>query len=103
MPQYLGSTALLPANGVFTSTTILTDICPYITGTVFADQVGTLYIEQSGDGITWDSSTSYAIPAGQGKGFKEDVVGSYLRIRYVNGAVPQGAFRLIPRLLARQN
>lgn len=69
----------------------------YVVGMVFADQIGDIFIEQSMDGTNWDISTTYAVTANNGKGFKEDVFAPYVRIRYVNGATPQTAFRLTAR------
>jgi hypothetical protein len=70
------------------------DIDAYIVGTVFADKAGTLHIEQSSDGVNVDVDESFEVPANDGKGFTEDRMGSFWRVRYVNGAVAQGAFRL---------
>jgi hypothetical protein len=69
----------------------------WVVGMVFADQAGDIYIEQSMDGTNWDLSTTYAVTANNGKGFKEDVFAPYVRVRYVNGATPQTAFRLTAR------
>jgi hypothetical protein len=69
----------------------------WIVGMVFADQAGTIFIEQSMDNINWDLSTQYSISASDGKGFKEEVFAPYIRVRYVNGATPQTAFRLTAR------
>lgn len=69
----------------------------YVVGMVFADQSGTIFIEQSMDKTNWDISTEYAVTANDGKGFKEDVFAPFVRIRYVNGATPQTAFRLTAR------
>lgn len=70
----------------------------YVVGMVFADQAGTIYIEQSMNGTNWDLSTNYVVTASDGKGFKEEVFAPFVRIRYVNGATPQTAFRLTVRL-----
>lgn len=69
----------------------------YVVGMVFADQAGNIFIEQSMDNQNWDLSTTYAIAANDGKGFKEDVFAPYVRVRYVNGATPQTVFRLTAR------
>jgi hypothetical protein len=69
-----------------------------IVGMVFADQVGTLHIEQSMNGTNWDIDTTYAVTASDGKGFSEAIYAPFVRVRYVNGATPQGAFRLSARL-----
>jgi hypothetical protein len=69
----------------------------WIVGRVFADQPGNIFIEQSMDGTNWDLSTTYAITASDGKGFKEEIFAPYVRVRYVNGATPQTTFRLTAR------
>lgn len=76
---------------------MVTDRADNISGMVFADQAGTVYIEQSADGVNWDISTSYPVTANNGKGFNEPLYGPYVRIRYVNGATAQGTFRLYSR------
>lgn len=65
-----------------------------IEGTVFADVDGTLHIEQSSDGANADVDTSYEIKGSDGKGFKEALVGRFWRLRFVNGAKEQKAFRI---------
>jgi hypothetical protein len=78
-----------------------------IVGTVFADQAGTLFIEQTNDkraadpltasSAVWDVQATYTVTASDGKGFLEDIVAPFWRIRYVNGSTNQGAFRLHAR------
>lgn len=65
-----------------------------IVGAVFADQAGTLHIEQGFDGKTADVDTAIDFAAGEGEGFEEPRVGSYWRLRFVNGSVAQNEFRL---------
>jgi hypothetical protein len=91
---YIGSTATLGANGVYTSPTMTVDRADNISGMVFASHVGTIYIEQSADGQNWDISTDYPVAANDGKGFSEALYGPYVRVRYVNGGTAQTAFRL---------
>jgi hypothetical protein len=69
----------------------------WVVGMVFADQAGNIFIEQSMDGTNWDLSTTYAVSANDGKGFKEEIFAPYVRVRYVNGATPQTVFRLTAR------
>lgn len=94
---YIGNVEPLAANGTWTSGSKVTDRADAITGTIFADQTGTLYIEQSNDGTNWDLSTSVAVAASTGKGFKEELYAPHVRLRYVNGATAQGAFRVYAR------
>jgi hypothetical protein len=65
-----------------------------IVGSLFADQKGVLHIEQSADGVNVDVDTSYEIEANDGKGFSESRVAKFWRVRFVNGAVAQGVFRI---------
>jgi hypothetical protein len=94
---YIGTAEPLGANATYTSGTLVTDRADNISGSVFADQTGTIFIEQSHDGQNWDISTEYPISASDGKGFSEALYAPYVRIRYVNGAAAQGAFRLYTR------
>ena len=64
--------------------TIITGQNDRITGSVFCDRAGTLYIEQSGDNQNWDISTSYPITAGDGSGFSEEIILAYARVRFKN-------------------
>lgn len=75
----------------------------FVVGMVFSDQAGNIFIEQSMDGTNWDESTTYAIAANDGKAFKEDLIAPFVRVRYVNGATPQGTFRLTARLSSSGN
>jgi hypothetical protein len=102
MPRFIGYTAP-PATPPTTSAewnsgTSTTDLADHITGVIFSDVAGTLYIEQSIDrGVNWDLSTSYAITANDGTGFKEDILAPFFRIRFVPGT--NGAtFRIAARL-----
>lgn len=88
------TSAPLDASGTFS-----TDVLPAvgltkIVGSVYADQAGTIYIEQSADRDNWDVSTSYAVLAEDGKGIDEEILLPYVRVRYVNGDTDQTEFRL---------
>lgn len=104
--MFLTTTTPLGSAGTWNSTTpgnvpghvTLTSGGDTIRGSVYSDQSGTIYIEQSGDHVNWDVSTSYAITGGNGQGFVENVVSPYCRLRYVNGATAQTAFRLFCRI-----
>lgn len=94
---FFGSTDLLLSGATWTSDVRLSGEADYISGIVFADQSGTIFIEQSADGTHWDISTSYAVTASDGKGFSEQLIGPYVRLRYLNGGTNQGAFRVSAR------
>lgn len=70
-----------------------------LTGTVFSDVAGSLYVDQSPDGVNWDvSSTAITVAAGVGQAINEPLTGFYVRLRYVNGAAAQTEFRLATTL-----
>lgn len=97
MPRIANTQVPLTANSVWTGQ-IEAGLADRITGSVFADQAGTIFIEQSGDQTNWDISTSYAISANNGSGIEEDVLLPWVRIRYVNGSTDQTIFRIFTRL-----
>lgn len=94
MPQYLGSTTPLGSNATYTSPWILADNCPSLTGSVFANQSGTLNVDQSPDGVNADITDSTAITASTGTKFSVNINLTYVRLRYVNGASAQATLRL---------
>ena len=68
---------------------------PFLNGTVFADQNGTLYVEFSNDaGVNWDGQESTAYAANQLLGIKVARAGLRARVVFTNGAVAQTQFRL---------
>jgi len=88
------TTTALAANASWASPSIdmLNHSKLYIT--VFADQAGTLYIDQSADNSNWDVSESIAVAANAGQAIVREIAARYCRVRYVNGATAQTAFRL---------
>lgn len=94
MAYFVGSTTPLTGNSNWTSGTKLAERLDQVSGSVFADQTGTIFIEQSSDGTNWDISTSYSVTASDGKGFVENLLLPFWRVRYVNGSTNQGAFRV---------
>ena len=68
----------------------------------FADQAGTVFIDQSRDGTTWRTmGPGVANGAGSMVEIEQKIHQRYLRLRYVNGATAQGAFSLDASLLSR--
>jgi hypothetical protein len=61
---------------------------------VFADQAGTLYIEQSPNNTNWDVSEAISVSANVGQGIIREIAARYVRVRYVNGPAAQTVFRL---------
>ncbi len=92
------TTTALAANTTYTSGTMLCRGFARVTVLAFADQAGTLDVDQSGDGTNWDYTTTVAVSASTGVAESVELVASYVRIRYVNGATIQGTFRLFTLL-----
>ena len=92
------TTATLTAGAEYVSnwfdTNSYAKILEYITGTVFADVDGTLYIEQSWNGSDVDYSDTVSYTGNSHQKFKVERVARYFRLRYVNGASDQTTFRL---------
>jgi len=69
-----------------------------IVGTCYADQPGTLYVEQSQDDTNWDLISSFPVNVDvsnpRGAGFQIDILAPYGRVRYVNLATANTVFRL---------
>ena len=86
--------ATLSAGATFTSLTLNVLQYDVIEGVVFADEDGTLFMEQAIDGTNWDVSESQAVTGGAGAIFAKLLTAKHARIRYVNGASDQGTFRL---------
>lgn len=95
MPRFSVNSTPLAGAGVYTSDTMIASAADRITGGVFSDQSGTLFIEQSLDnGVNFDLSKSIAVTGGTGTFFSEEVVVPQVRLRFVNGATPQTVFRI---------
>jgi hypothetical protein len=91
---FISSNESLGANGEAIVGTISPGSADNVVGLVFSNQGGTLHIEQSANGTNWDFDTEVVIVASVGKGFSVPVYAPYVRLRYVNGATAQTAFRL---------
>lgn len=91
-------TDVLEANETYTSPTFNLSGYRKIVGSVIADQVGTLYVEQSQDNVNWDMRSSYPVAADVMIGFISPVLAPYGRVRYVNGGTTQTKFRLYTNL-----
>lgn len=65
-----------------------------ITGRAFADQVGTIEIQQSDDGTTWDTSRTIEIAAGTAVFYDEPIYCRYIKVKYTNGETAQTTFRI---------
>lgn len=65
-------------------------------GIVFANLAGTVFIDQSGDGKSWDFTESITTVANTGKSFNVALVAPYWRIRFKNTSTTenQTSFRI---------
>lgn len=104
MAQFIGSTTPLAATGAgatFTSRWVLADaMYVNVTGSAFADQAGTIVVQQSGDGINADVSNSTPVVASTGVSFNVPIVLPYIRLQMVNtSGVAQTALRVFSRMV----
>jgi hypothetical protein len=88
------STAL-GVSGSYTSSAIDGLTLRRVTGTVYADQAGTLNIQESKDGTTYRITATQAITASTPYAFDAIFHSRYLRLNYVNDTTAQGAFELV--------
>ena len=99
---YTDSTTALGASATFTGTARDTGSTGYYNkfrAQAYADQAGTLYIEQSRDSSTWRVSATVSVGAGETKQVDVLIYTRYVRVRYVNGGTAQGAFELLSALV----
>ncbi len=96
-PELLTSTPLA-ASGVFTGPVIdryAGVLVGKVSGAVYTDQTGTLYLDHSKDNVTWEQVTSLpSIVNDLAELPWTAVTRRYARLRYVNGATAQTVFRL---------
>ena len=90
---HASTTTALGANASWTSTSEEVLNFGRITGTVFADVAGTIYVEQSPDNTNWDVVDSWSVSANAGLGFSVELVARYVRVRFLNSATAQTTFR----------
>lgn len=55
-----------------------------LAGSVFADKAGTVFIEQSSDGVNWDISEELSVEASKGKVINVSLLLPYWRVRAKN-------------------
>lgn len=97
--RFTDSIALLGGAGVFTGTSRATTGVSRFRAKAVSDQAGTLLIDQSVDGITWDNTISQPVPAATPTEIESITNDGFTRVRYVNGGVAQGSFRLSSALV----
>lgn len=66
----------------------------WLTGTVFTDIAGTLSVQQSADGVFWNTFDSITVGASVPTKINVDVLTRYIRLVHVNGATAQTILRL---------
>lgn len=96
------TSATLGGGGVFPGATTLLDNVATILIALFADVASAtdgLSIEFSHDGADWHVADVYTIGAGSYKTYTFQPVDRYFRLRYTNGAAPQGNFHISTTLL----
>ncbi len=95
VPQTLSpAPAPLAASATYTSTTLSLGVYDKIVGSVYADQTGTLDVNQSYDGKNWDVQSNVTVSASTPTGFNIAVVAPYQQVVYTNGSTAQTTFRL---------
>jgi hypothetical protein len=89
------TTTLLVAAATYTGPWKNIDGYKLLVGMTNADQLGTLYIEQSNDGVNVDVISVFAIAIDdpENAGYMVETALTYARLRYLNGAADQGVFR----------
>lgn len=93
------NTTPLAASAAWTSSIQQLTRATEIVGSVIADEPGTLYIDQSGDGTHFDITESYAVTPNIGVAIETDVIDQWFRVRYINGANAQAVFRLFVNIM----
>jgi hypothetical protein len=88
-------TTPITGSGTYTSSAIDGLTLKRVTGTVYADQDGTLNIQESKDGTTYRTTVTQAITASTPYAFDAIFHSRYIRLNYVNGAVAQTVFELV--------
>lgn len=87
----------LGIDGVYTGATQEVLDYPLIFINVYSDvasAIDGLSIQQSSDGINWDHTDEYTIPASTGKNYSVQRMAKYFRVVYTNGSTAQTEFRL---------
>lgn len=101
--QYTDSTTPLAGAATFTGTARDTGAAPVYSefrSVCFSDQACTHYMEQSADNTTWTTTKTTAVTAGTAINVSDNIVMRYQRVRVLNGATAQGAFRLYSEIIS---
>jgi len=95
---FTDTTTALGASASYTGSTRDAQYFTQFRVKAYADQAGTLYVQQSRDGSTWRTTHSQAVGAGETQQIVAELVDRYCRVHYVNGGTAQGAFELTSSL-----
>jgi hypothetical protein len=93
--RFADTTTALGAGATFTGTSRdegATATFNEFAAQAFADQVGTLIIDNSTDNVSWGEVSRVAVAAGQGQQLSVPALARYHRVRYINGGVAQASF-----------
>lgn len=94
-PKVVETTTNLGASATYNSAAIDGANARRIHGFAYANQAGTLNLQDSRDGVTWRTTATHSVAAGTVVSFDEPIYAQYKRVQYVNGAAAQGAFELV--------
>lgn len=89
------TTTALGASATYTGEGQDTLLAKRVAGFAYADQAGTLHVEHSDDGSNWYSTGGQAVAAGATVFFDQPAYAAHARLRYVNGATAQAAFKAV--------
>lgn len=82
------------ANATLQTPAIKTEAYNHMRGKVTSSHTGTLNLQQSDDGVTWDTLTTLSIAANDPEKYDEICYAAYFRVEYNNGATATTTFRL---------
>jgi hypothetical protein len=71
-----------------------------VVGSIFSDQPGTLWVEQTPDGVNYDVSASYPVVANTALKFSETIIWPTVKLRFVSSG---GSTTTVFRLYARES
>lgn len=90
---------LTPSTPSLTSDVVLADTTDTVTGSVYANQPGTLHVEQSGDNVNWDVDDTVAVVASTiNQKINFPILLPYVRIRFVATGAAATTLRIFARL-----
>lgn len=92
----------LMAHQELTIGTIQTEKSEKIAGSIYSEEGGTLYIQQSFDGTHWDISTEKSISAATAVSFEVSIIAPTAQVKFVNGSTQTKEFRLFVRAAWQQ-